>query len=236
MRALIVDDESLAAQYLFDLIHSICPEIEFTDIALSAKEGLSRMDEICYDVVFLDVEMPGMNGFEWIANLKANQNPQILFTSAYSEYAIKAFRANAVDFLLKPIVKEELIAAVQKTQDLSKRNNPVDLFGNITTVFDGDSYRFIKNEDIIYIKAERSYCCFELVGGDRIISSKALSAYSAVLVEKNFIRCHRSYLINVDHITQMTKALGGGVTMVNHHEIPVSSGMKEIFKRVLNRY
>ena len=234
MKVLIVDDEKLPAHFLSDLVKENFNDIVTCDIALSGSEGLLLAEQKNYDVVFLDIEMQDMTGFDWISRLKTIDKPQVIFTTAHSQYAIKAFKVNALDYLLKPIDPSELMLAISKVRNYIQLSNVEDRWlSNKLVVFDGNEYLFLRYDDIIFIEADRSYTKFVVEGKKPFLVSKSIGHFEERLIQSHFIKTHRSYIVNVNCIVSYIKKDGGYVVLSDNSHIPISSANKESIKQLM---
>ena len=198
------------------------------------------------DILFLDVEMPFMSGFDFLQTLGPT-TASIIFTTAYDTYAIQAFKVNAVDYLLKPIDREELINAVRK---VAHKPQPLDehlLTGLIRsaieqqhtprkiTIHTLDGIHLLPLDDIIYCKSEGSYSFIYLRDQTPLMVSKNLSEMEELIKSSRFFRVHKSHLINQDHIIKVNKAEGGDITMSNQERVPIARQRKVEFFEWLSK-
>jgi two-component system LytT family response regulator len=248
IRAFIVDDEFQSRNLLQKLLEQYLPEISLVGVASTVEKGLQGIRDLSPDIVFLDIQMNGETGFD-LLNRLSDINFDLIFTTAFDNYAIKAFRFNAMDYLLKPIVPEELIEAVNKvklktaaTQSASKKLfeqlqqdmlNPQKIHDRIT-IPTTEGYLVISIQDIVYCQADSNYTEFYLTNEKRIISSYTLKQYDEILTKLSFFRAHRSYLINMAHIKMYRKGEGGEIVMSNDHKIELSRAHKDEFMHLLN--
>lgn len=214
MKALIVDDEHKASEILDLLIKVHIPEINQTRIAANGPEATGVLKEFTPNIVFLDIRMPGQNGFEWLASL--SQRPfDVIFTTAYDQYAIQAIRYSAFDYLVKPVDPEDLRNAMDrfKGQPEGHHDRYENLLFNITqqdtsnfrlTVATTEGTYYIDHVDIIRCEADGNYTHFYLKNARHIMTSRSLGHYSSILPEVRFIRCHKSHLVNLDHIESIS--------------------------------
>lgn len=194
-----------------------------------------------FTLIFLDVEMPGMTGFEFLQNAMLPQSTEVIFTTAYSNYAIEAFKANATHYILKPIVTDELINAVRKAmhnQQLKGSTPPPALVApsNSLTVYVGEEYIILACENIIRLEADGSYTNIYSTSHPPILASKRMGHYEGKLNPDSFFRCHNSHLINLKHISKVGKNRGSSsyITLTNNDVVPVSSSKKEQLTRLLD--
>lgn len=240
MKAILIDDEKKATTALLKMLNHYCPAVEVVGMANTIAQAIEMINLNEPDVVFLDIEMPVKNGFA-LLDVFPQRKFEVIFTTAYNEYAIKAFKYSAIDYLLKPIAEEELIAAVNKVskknlkQDQLQFQMLVDNLKNLNnsyskiTIATSEGLLFVNVADIIYCEAQSSYTVFYLKNGNKIMSSKTLKDFEELLLPHSFFRTHHSFLINLNEIKRYTKGEGGTVLMNNGTELPVSKRKKEEF-------
>ena len=214
IKALLIDDDQFIVQILSDLILENHPEIEIIDIANNGKEGLEKIKELKPDLVFLDIEMPDMNGFEMLNHLET-RNFKTIFTTAHSQYAIKAFRFNALDYLLKPIVEIELFQAIKrfKSDQIENQEKQIqNALYNLKSNSNEDQRLALETQnglfslplkEIIFLESDRNYSYIHQVSGVKELSSKTLGYFEELLSDKGFFRPHRSYLINSNAVDDL---------------------------------
>lgn len=243
LRAVIVDDEAKGIEFLHYTLEKYCPAVAVIKTFTAPLEALEEIPELRPDILFVDVEMPRMNGFELVERLQ-NKGIKTIFVTAYNEYALKAFRVAAVDYLLKPIDSDELKEAVQKVldsqehpesgiQELLQFMKAQQGLKKVSISTDKGIY-FLEPEEILYCTSDGSYCELHLMDGSKLVSSKALGEFEKMLSEKGFFRIHHSSLINVHHLRKFSKNDGGFVEMVNGAELAVSRRKKDEFLDFLN--
>ena len=247
INALIIDDESACTESLTLELGMYCPQVKVLACCHSAAEGLSAIIKHKPDLVFLDIEMPRMNGFELLNQLQ-QINFEIIFVTAYDQFAMKAFKFSAVDYLLKPIVYEDLIAAVNKVEQRIIKSLGTDhleavlaninfLHNNLSTIAipSLEGLEFVQVDDINYCEAQVNYTCIHMTDGGSLLLSKTLKNVESMLENHHFIRIHQSYLINITHIKKYIRGQGGYVIMRNGANLPVSRNKKEDFiKKISN--
>jgi two-component system LytT family response regulator len=246
IKAIIIDDEEGNIQNLHNLLSTYCPEVSILATAGSAKEGIEVIKKYEPDLVFLDIEMPRGTGFDMLDNL-----PEIIFevvfVTAYNQYAIKAIRFCALDYLLKPINVEELKASVGRVaQKLEQRreNERMRLFmqhmqhpGKPRKIAlpMADEVQFVEIDQIIYCLGENNYTYFFLSNGKKLLVTKTLKEYEELLSEHGFLRVHRSYLINLSYVKAYVKKEGGYILMTNDAQISISQSKRKEILEVLGR-
>ena len=246
MKAILVDDEKNALEMLEWMIQKNCPEVEIVAMCDSPLEGLEKIKTLKPDLIFLDIEMPQLNGFDLLDRLGSHES-DVIFTTAYNQFAIKAFKACALDYLLKPIDPEDLKSAVQKaknkkskvsTEQLNillsymKPEKPKSKRIALTTT---DHLIFIDTDKIIYCESDSNYTIVFLSNGEKVIVSKTLKDVEEILDGSDFFRIHASYLINMKHVTKFTRGDGGYVVMSNNQHITVSRKKKDEFFEMFSK-
>ena len=230
MKAIIIDDEKRARISLQLLLAEYCPEVTLVAECENLPEGVKAIHKYQPDLVLLDIEMPGHSGLELLDFFNESEiNFAIIFTTAYNEFAIQAFKLSAIDYLLKPIVPEELANAIQRLQKQKEQQFRA-LTENINTetfekiaIPSGNSYVLIKIADILYIKGEGSYSEVFLKDKSKHLASRNLKNFEDILgKDKRFLRTHKSYIVNFEEVLAYNKSDGGSLEMQNGISIPVS--------------
>jgi two-component system, LytTR family, response regulator len=238
IKAVIVDDEPFCCSSLVILLERYCPDVKVAGICHSGEDALSVIPEQQPQIVFLDIEMPGMNGFEMLEKLPAI-NFEIIFTTSYDQYAIKAIRFSALDYLLKPVDREELQRAVQKVIQrsnnavpqqleilLQKFHQPVSPTQKIALP-SMEGLQMIDVNSIISCASDSNYTTFLLKNRKKLIVSRPLKEIEELLDEYYFLRVHNSYLINLNEVDKYIKGEGGYLVMSDGSTIDVSRSKKE---------
>lgn len=241
INAIIIDDEAKARESLKKTITSYCPEINILAMGNNVDEAVKLINQLSPDLVFLDIEMPNGNGFTLFDKIK-NPPFSTIFTTAYEEYAIKAFRIAALDYLTKPIDFRQLQEAViryKNKQKIELKEQRLELLiENITNrpsefnkiaLPDNEGYTMIKISDIIYCQADSSYTIVHLLNGKKIITSKLLKLIEELLPTQTFYRIHKSYIVNLNLIKQYIKIDGNQVVLENDIHLDVSERNKKDF-------
>ena len=237
LKAIIVDDEEFARSSLFFLLQQNCPQIEITGIARSVTEARDILAHHPINLIFLDIAMPGGNGFELIPHAQQH-NAAVIFTTAYDQYALKAIKANALDYLLKPIDIDELKTAVDKVVEYTrlhkKRDQKDERITNLASTLNsraeirkltlpyGQGFKMIDVDDIIYIEADSNYSVFHLSNHEVITVSKVLREFEEILPSEQFVRIHKSSIINLNHLKEYNSKNGLQVFLKNGDSITVS--------------
>jgi len=242
--AIIVDDEPYSCESLATLLERYCPNVKLLDICYSAADALKAIGEQVPTLIFLDIEMPGMNGFEMLQKLPSI-NFSIIFTTSYDQYAIKAIRFSALDYLLKPIDREELQNAVQKAVHymkhplpqqievlLQKLNHPTVAVNKIA-IPTMEGLQMILIETIISCASDSNYTILYLKNRQKIIASRTLKDIEEMLEDYSFVRVHHSYLVNLNEVEKYIKGEGGYLLMSDKTTVDVSRSRKEILLKKL---
>lgn len=242
MRVAIIDDEVHCVEGLVLHLKNKFPETEIVFKSTKPEEGLRNLPRIKPDLLFLDVEMPGMNGFELLAQLP-DESFDVIFTTAYSQYAAQAFKAKAVDYLLKPIDETEFMEAVLHWQEerKMKMNLSSDRVEELLTHLKregilknkialpvADGYEFIETNEILYCQSQNNYTVLYMVSKRKIVLSKTLKEFEKLLKKYFFIRVHKSYLINPNYMKKYYRNDGGYLVMQDEKTIPVSKNKKDL--------
>lgn len=239
IKSIIIDDEQHCIRSLLSDLQQHCPSIEVVDTCSSAKEGIMAIRKLNPDLVFLDVEMPWMNGFEMLEVL-GDISFSIIFTTAHDEFAAKAFRISAVDYLLKPIDANDLKAAVQKVERKMEEGSSVlhiaNLLRNIRqpsadhkiALPQREGYEFIDVSSIIYCQAEGAYTKIFISDKKTMLISRTLGDVEELLPPEIFQRIHHSTLVNLTCISQFLRTDGGYVVLKNGEKLSVSKAKKEM--------
>jgi len=242
LSAVIIDDEPGNIEVLKKMVTDYCEGINISGTAASVDEGIHTIREKKPDLVFLDIEMPGKNGFDLVDHFKPVKF-EIIFVTAFEHYALRAFRYSAIDYLLKPINIGELRDAIEKTRSRIKERNfqaRLDNFFTIETKKETkiaiqlkDGYGFVNYNDIVCCSSEGAYTVISLANGTKLVSSNNLKHFSDLLPEDIFCRIHHSHLVNLDHAIHYSKGRGGVLIMTNKLMLEVSQRKKD---ELLNRF
>jgi len=242
MRAIIVDDEPDGIITLNKMLSLSCKQVEVVALCSDAEEGKLKIRELTPDLIFLDVQMPGKTGFELLAELDTD-NMEVIFVTAHNQYMLQALQFSATDYLLKPIDEDRLTEAIRRVEkrlhgkcgsqnvetllyNLQKAGSPKEMKLCIPT-FKG--FAILKLEDIILCEAEKNYTIIHLKDKKNIIVSRPLLEYENILEGTTFLRIHRTFLINLQHVTEYHRGEGGVIIMSNGEEVEISRRKKDIF-------
>lgn len=237
IKTIIIDDEKSGAEVLQLLLQQNCPNIKIEAVENTAENGIRSILELKPDLVFLDIEMPSATGFD-VINATKDVNYEVVFTTAYEHYAIKAFKTKAVDYLLKPIDIDELKSAVARVEERINAEVKVsmkDMASLLNNTFNKskkisipsqEGLLFIETSDIIRLEAESNYTHVYLQDRRKITASKTLKYFEELLQNFNFCRVHSTHIINLDRLERYIKGDGGFVVLNDEITIPVSRAYK----------
>jgi two-component system, LytTR family, response regulator len=245
IKSVIIDDEPHAAQVLQILLDKHCPEVKVDAVCHAAKEAEKIVRALNPQLVFLDIEMPHMNGFELLEKL-APVNFQVIFTTSYDQYAIKAIRFSAIDYLLKPVDPQELKAAVKRSAGqlsasplpgqldflLDKLRQPNTLSNRIALPT-MEGLQMVPVDSILYCTANSNYTLLVLKDKQKLTVSRTLKEIEEMLEDHPFLRVHHSCLVNLHEIQKYIRGEGGTVLMSDGAELAVSRSRKDILLKKL---
>ncbi|MEO6668345.1 MAG: LytTR family DNA-binding domain-containing protein [Ferruginibacter sp.] len=244
LKAVIIDDEAKGRLALKEKLKRYCPEIEIAAEAANGIDGIEIIELNQPQIIFLDIEMPAMNGFEMLNNI-SNKNFHIIFTTAYDQYAIKAIKYAAFDYLLKPVDIEELKTAVSKigSKENLQTKNQIELLQQnmqqpkkhlhklaIPTL---DGLLFYDLSEVIHLEANSNYTFIHFANKTKILTSKTLKDFEEMLPEDIFFRTHHSHLVNLNYIKRYIKGDGGQIELQNGTYVDVSRRKKEEFMKAI---
>ena len=241
---LLIDDEPYSLDLLEELIEAHCPDLDVIGRVEDAQEAIEHVQQYNPELLLLDIEMPGMGGFEL---LEAFPSPKfkVIFVTGYNEYAIKAIRYSALDYLLKPVIASELVEAVKRvkknfnlTEDLRVANLNREVkkgyhFDRLV-VPTGAGYVVIPFDAIVFLESLKGgYVQMHLQDGRKVVASQKLSYYETVLPEGEFLRIHKSHIIRLDKVTMFHKGQGGKLEMSNGVELDIATRRKSVFLKAM---
>lgn len=247
IKALIVDDELHGRNALRRSLAENCPEVKVLALCDTPEAGIEKIKELQPDLVFLDIQMPKLSGFDVLQQLSPITF-EVVFVTSYDQYAIRAIKFSALDYLLKPVDPNELMQAVQRAKEQlehvggsyryqSVLNNIDHTSGKIEklAVPTLDGIDFYKTEDIIYCDADGHYTTLYLVGKRKEVVSKTLKDFENLLSESGFFRIHNSSLVNMRHIQKYVRGEGGYVVLTEDYHVTVARRKKDAFLSMLNK-
>ena len=254
MRTLIIDDESDNVRLLALQLARHCPRVEVVGQFTDSIEGLRGIQTLHPELVFLDIEMPVINGFQLLERV-GGVTFHIVFVTAYNEYAVRAFRFSALDYLLKPVDTVDLVKAVERAEQAHPRDSAAPVLPGVwPEQFDvlrthypvvgaalpakialpyANGLAFVEISQIVYAESDSNYTNFVMANGEKYLVSKTLGDVQEMLESRNFLRVHRTYIVNLDHIKRLVKGEGTYLILSNGANIPVSRQQKE---RLLERF
>lgn len=242
IKVVIVDDEENSRETLRGKLELFCPEVEVIGEAGDVENGIAAVTEHKPDAVFLDIQLADESGFDILESIRDNDeiDPKVIFITAHNEFAIKAIKFSALDYLLKPIDPEELVRAVRKVEEdkgLPKRAASFNvLVENIRQASDSpkkiviptsDGMHVIKVNDIVRLESSSNYTTFYLDGQKSLLASKTLKEFDGMLSGYNFQRVHKSHLVNMNFLKRYVQTDGGYLVLEDGSKIPVANRKKE---------
>lgn len=245
LRCVVIDDEAASRDVLETYLGRYCPEVQLVGKAADAQEGMALIARTTPQLVFLDIEMPFLSGFDLLARY-GDLPFQVVFVTAYSDHALQAIQVSAVDYLLKPVNIGQLRTAVEKVVARVRDKEHVQrarvLLDNLRVPAGEqkvvlpllDGFEVVKARDIVRCEAEDNFTWFVLANGERKMICRPLKHYEQALVPLGFVRVHRSHLVSIGSIRKYRKGKGGVLVLADGAEIPVSEackpGLMEVFK------
>ncbi|MCR6719324.1 MAG: LytTR family DNA-binding domain-containing protein [Chitinophagaceae bacterium] len=248
IRAILVDDEKNALEMMEWLLKTYCPQVEIVAMCNSGEMGLEAIQRHQPDVVFLDIEMPKMNGFDMLEKFD-RLNFEVVFCTAYDQFAIRAFKYSALNYLLKPVDPEDLKSTIQRIEEkkqiptrqqfemlMQQIRQPSKATPQRIALTAADGLVFVPTADIIYCEAESNYTNVILTAGRKILISKVLKEIDEALSGPDFYRVHSSFLINISHIKKFVRGDGGYIIMDNDATVSISRNRKQEFMELFSKF
>lgn len=241
LRALIIDDEQKGINSLKLLIEKFTANVKVVAETTDPEKGVGLIEDFKPEIVFLDINMPVLNGFEVLQKLK-HRNFNLIFTTAHQEFAIKALRENAIDYLLKPIDADDLKQAIAKVQKaIAEKQQPFAIDG-LLNYLNGqkqnklpfntkDRVEYIDKKDIVRLESDSNYTTVHLADHSKIMVSKTIGEYDELLCnnEHQFMRVHQSHIVNLQHVVRYLPEDGGMVVTSTNTKLPLSKSKKDEF-------
>lgn len=242
-KALIIDDEQRTRELIAKMITSFDLGIDAIPMGESVQTGIAAIQAIQPDLVFLDIQMPDGTGFDLLKAIP-NKNFEVIFITAHEEFAIKAIKFSALDYILKPVDADELRSAIERAlatlNDTKAEPQFEALQHNIQpnqkrrlVLKTQESVHVVELEQIIRCEADRNYTSFFLKNGKKILVSRTLKDYETLLTGYNFLRVQQSHLVNLDYVDRYDKGNGGAVVMKDGSEVPLSPAKRDVFFQIL---
>jgi len=248
INCVLVDDETNSLEMMEWLLKTYCPNVKVEAMCNSAELGIEAIHKHKPDVVFLDIEMPHMNGFDMLEQFD-RLFFDVVFCTAYDQFAIKAFKYSALNYLLKPVDPDDLKETIRRIEEkhaVPTREQIELLLQNVKNVnkttiprialTTNDGMIFVSTQDIIYCEAESNYTAIVLTGGKKIMVSKVLKDIDEALAGPDFFRVHNSFLININHIKKFVRGEGGYVIMDNDANISISRSRRQEFMELFEKF
>ena len=249
IKTILVDDEPRGLTSLQKLLEFNCPELEIVSACDNADEAIKKIQLLKPGIVFLDIAMPEKNGFDLLHEL-GEINFEIIFVTAHNDFMMQAFRFSAVDYLLKPVEDNLLIEAVKraakKFEEKTPGNNIDILLHNLHNRNEWQKmkicipslkgFRVVKLSEIIYCEASSNYTNFHFIDRSVICASKPIHEFETLLEDSGFVRIHKSFVINLEHVKEYLRGEGGTVILSNGHEVEVSRRKKEVFMNKMKEF
>lgn len=238
IRVLIVEDEAIQQEAIVKTIEAYCPNAEIVARAGTVRSGVAAINEFAPDIVLLDIRLPDGSGFDLVRHFD-KPDFKIIILSGYMEYAIKAFKINAVDYILKPVDDEELALAINKAAELISLDDKLKMRSmednlkalqkeHMVILKTSEQIHAVNTKDIIRVEADGNYCTFHVSDGRKILVSKAINIYEEQLAGQGFYRIHKSHIIHIRHMKYFDKSDGGQVVMTDGAKVPVASRKREM--------
>ena len=248
IRCVLIDDESNSLEMMEWLLKTYCPQVKIEAMCNAASKGIEAINKYKPDLVFLDIEMPHMNGFDMLEQFD-KLFFDVVFCTAYDQFAIRAFKYSALNYLLKPIDPEDLketIRRIEEKKSAPSREQIELLFESIKqtvkptaqriALTTGDGMIFVPTQDIVYCQAESNYTSVVLAGGKKIVVSKVLKEIDEALSGPDFFRVHNSYLINLNQISKFVRGDGGYVIMADGATVSISRSRRQEFMELFEKF
>jgi len=245
IKAIIIDDEQDARDGLQLMVEKFCPGVSVIALCETPEIGIAKIQELQPDLIFLDIQMPQLSGFDLLEKIEII-NFEVIFVTAFDKYAIKAIKFSALDYLLKPVEVDDLVSAVQRVKE--RQRNKTSHFKSLLSNIKQNSQKLERlaipsdNEiilqqitDIIYCEADSNYTILHLVDDKKITVSKTLKEFEIILPKSDFCRIHHATLVNLNHITKYVKGNGGYVLVTGRRHLDVSRRKKDAFIQALNK-
>ncbi len=248
IRCVLIDDESNSLEMMEWLLKTYCPQVKIEAMCNAAAKGIEAINQHKPDLVFLDIEMPHMNGFDMLEQFD-KLFFDVVFCTAYDQFAIKAFKYSALNYLLKPVDPDDLketIRRIEEKKSTPSREQVELLLQNIRqtakptvqriALTTGDGMIFVPTQDILYCQAESNYTSVVLSGGKKVLVSKVLKEIDEALSGPDFFRIHNSFLINLNHIKKYVRGEGGYIIMEDGANISISRSRRQEFMEQFSKF
>ena len=245
-KLVIIDDEENTRETLSRMVKQKCNDIEVVGFGEDVKSGIAAIEEHKPDIILLDIKMPDGTGFDLLSRISDEiYTFQVIFITAYEEYALKAFKFSAIDYLLKPVAPSDLENAIEKCRKMfkneSREKTDIHIYNEEKQRKDKkivlkthDSMHVVNIKDIIRCEGEAGYTTFYISGKEPLVITESIKDFEEFLEELGFLRVHQTHLINLSYVQKFDKRDGGYVIMSDNSMIPVSRRKKDIFLNAIN--
>ncbi len=246
INAIIIDDQSHFQEIIKNLLDSYFPEIYLSGTAASVEEGVNKIKTLKPNLVFLDIELKDGSGFHILQRIK-ERNFKVIFITAFDNFAIRAIKFSALDYILKPINEYEFKTAVDRALEIIEGREVEEQINNFLSHYEkktqskkivlktSDSLHLIDIANIIYARSDNNYTTFCVEDGDEIMVSRSIKEYEELLSDYRFFRPHQSYLVNLNQVLRIDKTDGGFIVLKNGMEIPISVRRKNKLLQILEK-
>ena len=244
MRAVIIDDVENIRKKHVGMIHKLCPTVHIIAEANDVASGITAINKHLPDLVFLDIDLPDGTGFDLLQQLQSIFF-KVIFITGFQDFAIKAFKFSAIDYLLKPIDPAELISAIKKAEEINKIEllelKYTTLFSNLERpknlqkilLKTSDKIFSVNIQDIVHCTSDKNYTTFYFINAPKVLVSTTLKEYENMLSQHDFFRVHQSHLINMNYFDHFIKANGGTIVLKDKTHIPLATRKREAFLQYL---
>jgi two-component system LytT family response regulator len=241
LRTVIIDDESKGRKALRNLLTKYCSNVTILAEGENVKDGLEKIRDYQPNLIFLDIQMPDGTGFDLLEQVKSTDF-QVIFVTAFDQYAVRAFKCSAIDYILKPIDPDQLIEAVKKVENNNRFDELEKKLEVLATnrknveklaVPTSNGVRLVKIQNIVRCESESNYTTFFMESGEKIVVTKTLKEYDEILNEMRFYRVHQSHLVNLEFVDSYVNRDGGYVIMEDGSQVEISRRKKEKFLEIL---
>ena len=248
LEVVVVDDETKSAKLLVHFLNNYCPSFKVVGVAYTAKDAIKTINSLRPKVIFLDILLNHGTSFDILDQLSYKEF-RLVFVTAHDEYAVKAFQYNAIDYILKPISIDNIMATANKIhQDVLNENftllNKIDTLTNFITKRESHKdfitisglkkIEFVKFNELMYLKSDGRYTTFYLSNGDTIVASKNIGEYEEDLISDVFFRIHKSYIVNLSYVKIIDKSDGKSCLLTNNTSLPIAARRLDDFMKFLN--
>jgi two-component system LytT family response regulator len=244
VKAIVIENDNHIRDVIIKTIESLCPNVGVVSEATDIKTGIGAINEHEPDLILLDIKQPDGSGFELVDHFPSREF-KVIFFSSYPDYAIKAIRYNAIDYLTKPIKEDELAQAVRKAEDIIRYEEKLQAkalgqsIKNLNSshrlvLKSSDQIHLVDANEIIHIQADGNYSTFCLIDGRKIVISKSTREFEEQLLDQGFHRIHKSHIVNINRMNYFDKADGGTLVMCNGDEVPVASRKRDMLMELFD--